>query len=129
MIATSPQFFVGIAGALIARCKRRPFVLEIRDLWPKSIVELGQLREGAILSVLEGLEVWLYRSAAGVVVNAPIFQEHIKARGVTPANIELIYNGIDTARFKPMPKNHELLTRYGFEDRFTVAYVGTLGLE
>ncbi len=128
VVATSPQFFVGLAGALIARLKRRPFVLEIRDLWPKSIVELGQLSEGTILSVLERLEGWLYRSAAGVVVNTRTFHDHIRARGVASANIELIYNGIDTARFKPMPKNRELLARYGFEDLFTVAYVGTLGL-
>ncbi len=99
VVATSPQFFVGLAGALIARLKRRPFVLEIRDLWPKSIVELGQLSEGTILSVLERLEGWLYRSAAGVVVNTRTFHDHIRARGVASANIELIYNGIDMARF------------------------------
>ncbi len=128
VVATSPQFFVGIAGALVARCKRRPFVLEIRDLWPKSVVELGQLGEGTILSVLEALEAWLYRSAAGVVINSHAFYDHIRARGVASADIELIHNGIDMARFRPMPKNRELLARYGFEDQFTVGYVGTLGL-
>ena len=58
--------------------KRRPFVLEIRDLWPKSVVKLGQLGPGPILSVLEGLEKWLYRSAAGVVVNTRTFRGHIR---------------------------------------------------
>ena len=93
VIATSPQFFVGIAGAVIARLKRRPFVLEIRDLWPKSVVELGQLGKGPILSVLEGLEKWLYRSASGVVVNTRTFRQHIMDRGVAERDIELIYNG------------------------------------
>jgi colanic acid biosynthesis glycosyl transferase WcaI len=128
VIATSPQFFVGIAGAIIARLKRRPFVLEIRDLWPKSVVELGQLGEGPILSALEGLERWLYRSASGVVVNTRTFRQHIMDRGVEERKIELVYNGIDPAMFKPRPKNEALLEKHDLAGYFTVAYVGTLGL-
>lgn len=128
VVATSPQFFVGVAGALIAKMKRRPFVLEIRDLWPKSVVELGQLSEGPILSTLEALERWLYRSAAGVVVNTRTFRDHITERGVDPSKIELVYNGIDPSLFKPRPKNAALLAKHDLENAFTVAYVGTLGL-
>jgi colanic acid biosynthesis glycosyl transferase WcaI len=128
VIATSPQFFVGVAGAIISKLKRRPFVLEIRDLWPKSVVELGQLDEGPILSALEALEGWLYRSASGIVVNTRTFHDHITARGVASRNIELVYNGIDPALFRPQPKNVELLKKHGLSEHFTVGYVGTLGL-
>ncbi len=128
IVATSPQFFVGVAGALIAKLKRRPFVLEIRDLWPKSIVELGQLSKGPILSTLETLERWVYRSATGVVVNAQKFEDHITERGVDQGKIKLIYNGIDPERFYPIPKNEKLLSQYGLAGHFTVAYVGTIGL-
>ncbi len=128
VVATSPQFFVGVAGAIIARLKRRPFVLEIRDLWPKSIVELGQLSEGPVLSALERLEKWLYRSAQGVVVNTRTFHAHITERGVDSDRIELVYNGIDPQLFSPRPKNDELIVRNGLSGQFTVAYVGTLGL-
>ncbi len=128
VVATSPQFFVGVAGAIIARLKRRPFVLEIRDLWPKSIVELGQLSEGPVLSALERLAKWLYRSAQGVVVNTRTFHAHITERGVDSDRIELVYNGIDPQLFSPRPKNDELIVRNGLSGQFTVAYVGTLGL-
>ena len=128
VVATSPQFFVGVAGAVVSKLKRRPFVLEVRDLWPKSIVELGQLGPGPILSALEALERWLYRSAAGIVVNTRTFRGHIMERGVAEDDIELVYNGIDPERFAPRPKNAALLERHGLAGRFTVAYVGTLGL-
>ena len=128
VIATSPQFFAGRAGAVVAKLKRRPFVLEIRDLWPKSVVELGQLGPGPILSTLEMLERWLYRSAAGVVVNTRTFRQHIRDRGVAEENIELIYNGIDPTMFKPREPDRELLAKHGLDGHFTVAYVGTLGL-
>lgn len=128
VVATSPQFFCGVAGAIVARTKRRPFVLEVRDLWPKSIVELGQLSQGPILSALEAIERWLYHSAAGIVVNTRTFRAHITERGVPDDAIELVYNGIDPTLFKPRPANQALLARHGLTGRFTVAYVGTLGL-
>lgn len=128
VVATSPQFFCGVAGAIVARRKRRPFVLEVRDLWPKSIVELGQLSEGPLLSALEAIERWLYRSAAGIVVNTRTFRDHITTCGVADDAIELVYNGIDPNLFRPRPANRALLARHALADRFTVAYVGTLGL-
>jgi hypothetical protein len=45
LVATSPQFFCGLAGVLVKWCKRVPFVLEIRDLWPDSIVAVGAMKK------------------------------------------------------------------------------------
>jgi len=128
VVATTPQFFCGLAGAITARIKRRPFILEVRDLWPKSIVELGQLGPGLLLSLLESLENWLYRNASGIVVNTRAFIEHISARGYPREKIELVYNGIDHNKFKPMPASEALLAEHGLKDRTSVAYIGTLGL-
>lgn len=128
VVATSPQFFVGLAGAVISRLRRRPLVLEVRDLWPDSIVQLGQLRNARVVRFLEWVETRLYRSAAGIVVNTRAFIDHIAARGVPRDRIELIYNGIDPSLFAPRPPDRELLRRHGLEGRWLVAYIGTLGL-
>jgi glycosyltransferase involved in cell wall biosynthesis len=128
VIATSPQFFAGAAGAVISRLRRRPFVLEIRDLWPDSIVQLGQMRRGLLVRWLERMETALYRSAAGVVVNTKSFIDHIAARGVDRERIELVYNGINPRLFRPKPPDETLLRKYGLEDKFLVSYIGTLGL-
>jgi glycosyltransferase involved in cell wall biosynthesis len=128
IVSTSPQFFCGLAGAVIARLKKRPFVLEVRDLWPESIVELGQLRRGVILRVLEMLENWLYRSASGIVVNTRAFIGHITERGYPRDRIRLIYNGIDPEKFRPKPPSKALKSRFDLEGKISVAYLGTLGL-
>jgi len=128
VVATSPQFFCGLAGAVVARLRRRPFVLEVRDLWPDSIVQLGQLRNRMVIRALEALESALYRSAAGIVVNTRAFIDHIAARGIPRERIALVYNGIDLSMFRPRPPDRELLRAHGLEGRFLVAYVGTLGL-
>ena len=128
VIATSPQFFCGLAGAATARIKRRPFILEIRDLWPKSIVELDQLSEGPALSFLQWLERKMYLSADGIVVNTRAFVDHITQLGYPEDQMEIVYNGIDSDRFKPRPPANELRARFDLEGRFTVGYIGTLGL-
>jgi glycosyltransferase involved in cell wall biosynthesis len=128
VVATSPQFFCGLAGAAIAWRTRRPFVLEVRDLWPDSIVQLGQLRNRFLVGRLEALERWLYRRAAGIVVNTQAFVDHIAKRGIPRERIALIHNGIDLAMFHPRPADRVLLRANGLEGRFLAAYIGTLGL-
>jgi len=131
VMATSPQFFVGLAGAVVARLKRRPFVLEVRDLWPDSIVQLGQIHQRWLVRALEALETALYRSAAGIVVVTRAFADHIAARGVPRERLLFLPNGIDPRLFRPLapgPAERELLRRHELEGKFLVAYVGTLGL-
>lgn len=128
VVATSPQFFCGLAGMLVSRLRRAPFILEVRDLWPESIVQLEQLHPGPLLRTLERLETMLYRSAAGIVVNTSAFIQHIAARGVAPEKIELVYNGIDPSLFRQQPPDDALLRKHGLKDKYLVAYIGTLGL-
>lgn len=128
VVATSPQFFCGLAGAVVSKLKRRPFVLEIRDLWPKSIVELDQLKDGPVLRALEWIERFMYRSADGVVVNTRAFIDHIAERGVDRDRIDLVYNGIDAERFQPRPPDEALRSEYDLRGKTSVAYIGTLGL-
>lgn len=128
VVATSPQFFCGLAGMLVSRLRGAPFVLEVRDLWPESIAQLGQLRRGRLLRTLERVETLLYRSAAGIVVNTGAFIDHIAARGVAPEKIELVYNGIDPTLFRSQPPDDALLRKHGLKDKYLVAYIGTLGL-
>ena len=128
VIATTPQFFAGLSGMVVSRLRGAPFVLEVRDLWPESIVQLGQMRPGPLLRALEWLETLLYRSAAGIVVNTRTFIDHIAARGVARDRMTLVYNGIDPALFRPQPRDEALLRKHGLEGKFLVSYIGTLGL-
>lgn len=128
VVATTPQFFSGVAGLIVSRLKRRPFVLEVRDLWPDSIVQLLQLRRGVVVRFLETIEWALYRSTAGIVVNSRAFIDHICTFGIPKERIALVYNGIDPALFQLRERDPELLREHGLEGRFLVAYIGTLGM-
>lgn len=128
IIATTPQFFCGWAGVLVAGLRRRPLVLEVRDLWPASIVAVGALAPGPTLSLLEGLERRMYAAADHIVTVGEGYAEELRARGVDDGRLSVITNGVDLDLFSPRPASPELLQGYGLGGRFVCAYVGTVGM-
>ena len=128
VIATSPQFFCGWAGVLVSRLRRRPFVLEIRDLWPESIVAVGAMRNPRVIRLLEWLEKRMYAAADRIVTVGPGYREGLVARGVDEAGITIIPNGVDRELFSPREDDGRLREEWGLGDRFVCAYVGTVGM-
>ncbi len=128
VIGTSPQFFTVCAAYVVSRLKWIPFVFELRDLWPESIKAVGAMKESAAIRALERLELFLYRKAARIVSVTHSFKRTLISRGVASEKIEVVTNGVDMSRFKPMPKDAELLRDLGLAGKFVAGYVGTHGL-
>jgi glycosyltransferase involved in cell wall biosynthesis len=128
VVGTSPQFFTAVAGWAVGAVKRVPFVFELRDLWPESIKAVGAMRDSAAIRLLERLELFLYRRAARVVSVTHSFRETLIRRGIAPAKIEVVTNGVDTTRFEPRPRDAALAAALGFEGCFVAGYIGTHGL-
>jgi glycosyltransferase involved in cell wall biosynthesis len=128
IVATSPQIFTALGGCILAWIKRRPFVFELRDLWPDSIVAVGAMREGPLLRMLRRLEYWLYHRAAKIVSVTNAFKRILVANGIPQGKIAVIRNGVDLEAFVPGPKPVELARRLGLEGKFVAAYVGTIGM-
>lgn len=128
VVSTSPQFFCGLVGLVARTLERAPWVLEIRDLWPESIVTVGAMRKGLIVRCLEGLEALAYRRADRIVSVTESFVPHIVARGGAPEKISVIKNGADLGLFIPSDDGREAKRRLGLQDCFVAAYVGTHGM-
>ena len=128
IIATSPQFFCGVAGMLAATLRSKRFILEIRDLWPDSIVAVGMMRGSIAIRFLEWLEILLYKRADTIVVVTESFKRIIADRCGESCKIEVIPNGIDTANFYSAPRDEELRESIGLQNQFVVGYIGTHGL-
>ena len=128
VIGTSPHFFTACAAYLVSRIKRVPFVFELRDIWPESIKAVGAMNDSAVIRLLEKVEMFLYRKAALIVSVTESFKKTLVRRGVTGEKIHVVRNGVDLARFRPMPKDPELVKRYGLEGKFVAGYIGTHGM-
>jgi colanic acid biosynthesis glycosyl transferase WcaI len=126
---TSPQFFGAIAACMVAKCKRKPFVLELGDLWPASIVSVGAMKDSVIIRLLEKIELCLYKMSTAIVVVSPAFKDNLVGRHVPANKINVILNGVDLEKYVPLPRNLELAARYSLpEDAFVVGYIGTHGM-
>ncbi|MBV9993515.1 MAG: glycosyltransferase family 4 protein [Alphaproteobacteria bacterium] len=129
IMATSPQLLAGMSGALLAFVRRKPWLLEIRDLWPDSIVALDMMADkNVFVRLLRWIESRLYRSAHRIVTTNEGLRERLIARGVPANKIGVVPNGVDGAQFTPRPRPQALLDKYGLAGKFVVGYIGTQGL-
>lgn len=131
LVATSPQFFAALAGYFVAWWKNVPFVLEIRDLWPESVVAVGAMTRNLVIRFFEWVERLLYRKADHIVVVTKAFKEAIAEKGIARNKISVIKNGIDVARWEgPLDEEYlaELQRKHDLQNRFVASYIGTLGM-
>ena len=129
IVATSPQFFTAVAGRWLSFFKFKPWIMEVRDLWPESIAAVGAMNEGRIYKFLEWVELRLYKSAKKIIVVTDTFKRKIASRGIEPAKIEVHKNGVILDLFKPRVKDEELMgANPQFSGKKVFAYIGTHGM-
>lgn len=128
VVANSPQLFAGFAGWLVASIKRVPFVLELADLWPASIIAVGVMQQNKILKWLEKLELFLYKKARHIVTLTASIKQDLINRHVDPEKITTILNGVDLAKFTPQACDKVLAQQLGVSNKFVIGYIGTHGM-
>jgi colanic acid biosynthesis glycosyl transferase WcaI len=129
VIATSPQLLCAVAGYFLARSLRVPFVFEVRDLWPESILAVEALNDSAFIRALKGVAHYLYKHSERIVTVGEGYRQGIHSRyGIPEQSMEVVRNGIDTSLFVPGPRDNEVRREHGWGDRFVTMYVGTHGM-
>ncbi len=134
VISSTPQLLVPLAAAVYSGLRRRPHVLELRDLWPASTVATAAMQPGMAYRALEKLELALYRRATRVLAFTNSFRDDLVRRGIAADKIDVVYGGA-SCDLPPLgddvagtPPDAEIQQRYGLAGRFVVGYIGTLGM-
>ncbi|PHS36972.1 MAG: glycosyltransferase WbuB [Sulfurovum sp.] len=128
IIATSPQLFTALSGCILAKIRRKPWIFELRDLWPEGIKDTGAIKNKKILDFLVKMELCLYRKSDFVVTVSKGLKENLVSRGIEETKIDIVTNGANLELFKPIGKNKEILHTLGLENKFIFGYIGTHGL-
>jgi len=128
IVATSPQFFCGWAGVLTKWLRRRPLVLEIRDIWPESIKAVQAINRHVLYSWLEWLEIRMYSAADAIVTVGTGYRNQLLVRNVPARMLHVITNGVDKDLFIPREPDPEKKKALGLEGCFVCSYVGTIGM-
>lgn len=121
IVGSSVHPFAAWSGAVLAKRFGVPFIFEVRDLWPQTLVDMGRLRPDALMTrLLRRLELWLYRRAQKIIVLLPRASEYIEALGIDSKKIEWIPNGVDLETFPVVPYPAD-------SNSFTLMYFGAHG--
>jgi glycosyltransferase involved in cell wall biosynthesis len=107
IIGSSVHLFAVVAAWWLARVLKAHFVMEVRDLWPQTLIDMGALREAHPLTrVLRGLERFLYRRAERIISVLPYAYRYIERTGTPASKVVWIPNGVDLSLYPaptPMP--------------------------
>jgi len=128
IVATSPQFFTAVAGWIVSVVKMKPFIFELSDLWPSNIAALGVVKSRVLFNLLTSLELFLYRKSKKIVALTSAFKLNLIKRGISPNKISVILNGGEIKLFQPKQKSKKLLDEWKLNNKFIVAYIGTMGM-
>jgi len=128
IVATSPQFFTTWTAWALSKIQRKPWIFELRDLWPESIKTVGAIKQGKVIERLEKIELGLYRDADKVVAVTNAFKANLVGRGIDAEKIEVVTNGSNVELFSPRGKDIDFLKSLKLEDKFVVGYIGTHGM-
>lgn len=117
---------------LLSKWKRVPLVLEIRDLWRESAIQMGILKNKWLISLSYKFEKYLYRQSKLINVLTPAFRERlIRDKGVVPDKIFMVPNAADfrwSEQALHSVCTNELREKLGLEGKFVIIYVGAHGL-
>jgi glycosyltransferase involved in cell wall biosynthesis len=132
IIATSPQFFTAMSGRALSFFKRKSWVMEVRDLWPDSIVAVGYMNQNSLaFKFLKRIEHHLYLSASKIIVVTESFKNRLKLEhGIESSKIGVFKNGVLASNFKNIDKNNVLALKksLGIENKIIISYIGTHGV-
>lgn len=128
IVGSSPHLSTALAAWVVAKARRRPFVLEIRDIWPRILVDMNRLSEDSRqYRLLRRIERFLYRRADRIVVVTGGMIQYLLDEGVKRSQIVLIPNGADVEDFASTTSKAEWRTRFDLSG-FVAIYAGAHGV-
>lgn len=128
VLASSPPIFPMFPAWLICKLRRIPFVIEVRDLWPASAVQMGILKNRQLIGIMAWMERLLYNKAEKIVALTEGIREDICARGWPKCKVELVTCGVDFDKLYPDALGAESIrSKYGWQDKKIIMYFGALG--
>jgi glycosyltransferase involved in cell wall biosynthesis len=127
VMGTSPPIFQAVSALVVARLRRKPYLLEIRDLWPEFAIEMGVLRNPILIVLSRRLEGFLYRHADHLLVNSPAYRDYLIKKGIPESKISFVPNGVDVSMFDPEVRGDKFRSQFNLGDKCVVTYAGALG--
>jgi putative colanic acid biosynthesis glycosyltransferase WcaI len=129
VLAMTDPPFEGIVGAFVATLKRKPFVYNIKDMYPDMAVGGSIVKPGLMARVWEKLHRWALRRAARIIVLGEDMKARIASKGISPDRIDIVRDGVEdsTSSTAPAAFDPEIIKAIRGDFRFVLLHAGNLG--
>ncbi|KGL46766.1 hypothetical protein BMT55_15900 [Listeria newyorkensis] len=127
---TSTPLTVGLVGLILSKWKRKPFIFEVRDVWPDVPIALGFIRNRVVIRLLKWLEIQIYKSATHIVVLSEGMRQNLLQKNIPVSKVTIAENFANqrlVKESKEMPLKDVLLANW-MKGKFVVVHPGTMGL-
>lgn len=127
ILVYSPPLPLALAAEMLGRVWHAPFILNVQDVYPQALIDLGLVRSRIVLGVLRWLERRAYGRAAAITVHSPGNRDLLMARGVPAAKIRVVPNWVDTRAAVPDGRVNAYRTDLGVGNQTVVLFAGVMG--
>ncbi|MEB7428028.1 glycosyltransferase family 4 protein [Enterococcus faecalis] len=122
VVVTSPPIFVGLVGMVICKIVGKPFVLDIRDLWPESLIGVEKMDSNFVLKIGFYLEKKMIGAAATIIINSLGFSSYLISKGVQKEKICYLPNSLTREELAIFKKSKVFKNK-----KISIVYVGNIG--
>ena len=127
LLASSTPLTVGLVGLVARHVRKRPWVFELRDLWPDFPVRAGYLKNRLLIATASFFERWFYRDATTVTAISRRMCDYLVERGIPAQKLVFIPTGVDLAAARQATPDHDWWRRQGIEGCLRAVYLGAHG--
>jgi len=123
----SPPLTVGLTAILMRKLRGYPFVYNVHDLFPQNAVDLGVLRNKALIRFFRWMESYIYRRSDYLTVISSGNRDRVIANGSDPGRTVIVPDWVDADFVFPGDKRNGFSERHGIVDKFVVSFTGVMG--
>ena len=123
----SPPLPVGVAGICLGKIRGRPVIVNVQDLHPQQVIDLGLLKNPVLIKISKMMEFFIYRKADFITAHSEGNRNYIIRHGGHEVTTTTLYNWVDTELIKPGPQINDFSKKHQLSEKFVVNYTGTMG--
>jgi len=125
ILVYSPPLPLGIAGYWLGRAKKCPVVVNIQDLYPQTVIDLGLLKNKFLIWLSRCMEKFIYQNSDVLTVHSEGNKAYVSALGAK--NVVVVHNWVDTTLIKPEARDNDFSKKNNLKDKFIVSFAGVMG--
>jgi len=127
VVAYVPPLTIGLTCDLLRRVWGAPYILNVQDIYPQALIDLGLARQRLVVEILRWIEQYSYRHAGAITVHSEGNRRLLLERGLDAGKVHIVHNWVDTAAIRPGLRANGFRASLGLGDEFVVLFAGVLG--